>query len=329
MDEPRERRRGLQALGWIVSIVCVAGVVLWAVRQPSPQLPHTAADIWTLVLAVVVYGVCTVLRGERWRILLRDVDARPTRGEALRLTIIGYMGNNVLPARAGDVMRVVLMAPRAETTKRHVVGTLVAERLLDIVVLATLFVVLAVTVAGGAGLPSGGKLTLLIAVLVVLLVGALVATYVAHRRGLLAKVQAFVAPMVTSTANLRSAHGARMLALTLLIWVGEAVVWGSCAAALNLGASPLEALYLVALASMFALIPSGPGYAGTQDTAAAIGVHAIGGTSAQAVSFIILVRFVLFVPITLAGLVLLGTRYGGLKAFRRAEATPAAPAPAA
>jgi hypothetical protein len=124
--------------------------------------------------------------------------------------------------------------------------------------------------------------------------------------------------MVVSTRNLRGAHGLSMLALTVVIWLGEAAVWGSCAAALDLGASPLEALYLVALASMFALIPSGPGYAGTQDAAAVIGVKAIGGTSAQALSYVILVRFVLFVPITAAGLLALVTRYGGIAGLRRA-----------
>jgi hypothetical protein len=95
-------------------------------------------------------------------------------------------------------------------------------------------------------------------------------------------------------------------------------VWGSCAAALDLGATPLEALYLVALASMFALIPSGPGYAGTQDAAAVIGIKAIGGTSAQAVSYVLLVRFVLFVPITAAGLLALVARYGGIAGLRSA-----------
>ncbi len=109
-----------------------------------------------------------------------------------------------------------------------------------------------------------------------------------------------------------------MLGLTVLVWLGEAGVWGSCAAALDLGASPLEALYLVALASMFALIPSGPGYAGTQDAAAVIGIKAIGGTSAQAVSYVLLVRFVLFVPVTAAGLLALVARYGGIAGLRRA-----------
>ena len=61
------------------------------------------------------------------------------------------MGNNVLPARAGDAIRVVLMAPRAQTSKRTVVGTLVAERLLDVAVLLVIFVVVGYGLLGEVG----------------------------------------------------------------------------------------------------------------------------------------------------------------------------------
>ena len=90
----------------------------------------------------------------------------------------------------------------------------------------------------------------------------------------------------------------------------------------------LEGLYLVALASVFALIPSGPGYAGTQDAAAVIGIKAIGGTGATAVSYLVMLRFALLVPITVAGLLLLVFRYGGLFAAGAGRsAREAAPEP--
>jgi hypothetical protein len=75
--------------------------------------------------------------------------------------------------------------------------------------------------------------------------------------------------------------------------------------------SPIEALYVVTAASVFVLIPSGPGYLGTLDAGVIFGVRAIGGTGSQAISYLIALRFVLLVPITIAGLVLLLVRYGG------------------
>ena len=85
---------------------------------------------------------------------------------------------------------------------------------------------------------------------------------------------------------------------------------------------PIEGLYLVALASVFSMIPSGPAYAGTQDAAVAIGIKALGGTGAIAVAYLLMLRFVIVVPITLAGFVLLVARYGGLSRLRGKLRTP-------
>ena len=92
------------------------------------------------------------MRGERWRsLLLRRGRARPSRADAHGLNVVGYAANNVLPARAGDAVRVFLMAPRAATSKKAVLGTLLAERLLDIAVILTLFVVVGYGLLGEAG----------------------------------------------------------------------------------------------------------------------------------------------------------------------------------
>ena len=118
------------------------------------------------------------------------------------------------------------------------------------------------------------------------------------------KIMGFIAPIASATLGLRRAHhGLRLLGLTMVIWAIEAGVWMSTGAAVGFGMTPIEGLYIVALASIFAMIPSGPAYAGTQDAAAIIGIKALGGTSAQAVAYVVMLRFVIVVPITLAGLV--------------------------
>ena len=108
--------------------------------------------------------------------------------------------------------------------------------------------------------------------------------------------------------------------MTFGIWIIESVAWIAVGLSVGFAMSFLEGLYLVALASVFALIPSGPGYAGTQDAAAVIGIKAIGGSGATAVSYLVMLRFALLVPITLVGFVLLVTRYGGLGQLRAARA---------
>jgi uncharacterized membrane protein YbhN (UPF0104 family) len=80
----------------------------------------------------------------------------------------------------------------------------------------------------------------------------------------------------------------------------------------------MEALYIVALTNLFAMLPAAPGYVGTFDAAVVFGVKAIGGTGSAALSYLLVLRFVLFVPITLVGLLVLVARYGGWSRLRAA-----------
>src|SRR5215207_3972270 len=201
--------RGLgSVLGIGISVVALAGVVWWALRQEPPQLPHTPGEVAALIGAIALYGVNTLVRSERWHRLLVDDGAHPLRADSYSLTVVGYAVNNVLPARAGDAVRVVLMAPRAQASKRTVLGSVVVVRRNQ-------------------------------------------------------RVHDFVAPMLSSTAGLVSGHGVLLVGMTFGIWIIEAFAWIAVGLSVGFGMTFLEGLYLVALASVFALIPSGPGYAGT------------------------------------------------------------------
>jgi uncharacterized membrane protein YbhN (UPF0104 family) len=221
----------------------------------------------------------------------------------------------VLPARAGDAIRVVLMAPRAQTSKRTVVGTLLAERLLDVGVLLVLFVVVGYGLLGEVG---GGSVELIALATVAAILVAVIGWQFVRRNE---RLHGLLAPMASATLGLRKAHhGLLLLGMTLVIWAIEAGVWMSVGAAVGFGMDPIEGLYLVALASVFSMIPSGPAYAGTQDAAVAIGIKAIGGTGSTAVSYMLMLRFVIVVPITVVGLILMVARYGGLSNLRAARA---------
>ncbi|MGI8621896.1 MAG: lysylphosphatidylglycerol synthase transmembrane domain-containing protein [Solirubrobacteraceae bacterium] len=318
------RGRSLSLLGIAVSVLCVAGVIYWAANQPAPKLPSDARHLLYVLGAAVLYGLNTGVRGERWHRLLLMDGARPGRTDSYGLTVIGYTGNNILPARAGDAVRVFLMAPRASVSRRTVVGTLIAERLLDLVVIIVLFIVVGYAVLGEVG---AGSLELVAAVTAVGILGAGLAFVLLRRNE---RVLEAIGPMLTSTLGLLGPAGAALVAMTLGIWLIETFVWMTVGASAGLDMSLVQGLYLVALASIFSLIPSGPAYAGTQDVAAVVGIKAIGGSGSLAATYLILLRFVLQVPITIAGLALLAARYGGIGKLRRArleETAADAPSP--
>ena len=128
------RRIGLLNAG--VSIAALGGIAWWASRQKAPHIPLDAPALSRLAAALALYTAATALRGERWHRILERSGLDRGRGESYRLTLVGYMGNNALPARAGDLMRVMLHGgPR-----RAVLGTVLAERLLDVAALGAVFV---------------------------------------------------------------------------------------------------------------------------------------------------------------------------------------------
>ena len=317
----RGRQHALTLLGAAISVAALAGVVYWALHQEAPTWPDTPSRLALLGAAIVVYLAGCAARGERWIALLRHNGAQPSRVDAHSLIAVGYLGNNVLPARAGDALRVVLIAPRAQTDARTVIGTIVAERVLDVVLLVGLFVILAYGVLENAGVPSRGRLVLaalVVAALIALLCGV---AWLLHRRGHLPRVVDFLRPMGAATLRMHGRHGVALLAWSVLVWGLEWGSWWLTAEAVGLHLEGIEVGYLMGLATVFVLVPSGPGYVGTFDAALIFGLHALGHSGAATLSYLLLLRFVIAVPIMLLGLLALAARFGGIARMRAAVRT--------
>jgi hypothetical protein len=306
------------ALGALVSLASLGAVVWWASRQGTPRLPSGAGALAVVFGAVLVYGVATVARGWRWHRILRGAEIPHARGDAYALLPVGYMGNTVLPARGGELLRVFLMASRGDARRREVLGSIVSERLIDAATLVVLFA--ALTWAGVAGTPLGRRPALL-AVLVLALGLVALRVYVAlRRRGRLGAFAERARPLVRAGRPLLGRGGALLAVATVGIWMLEAVVLWLLGRSLSLDLSPLGAAFVLVLSAFLSLVPAAPGYIGTYDAAIIFGLKGLGITGAQAVGFALLTRFVIFAPITVVGLGLLVWRYGGLRRLQRLRA---------
>lgn len=293
-------------------------MVWWATKQDAPRFPSSARDLWPLAAAIGIYAAATLVRGWRWHLILRRAGVAHARADAIALVAVGYMGNAVFPARGGEVLRVVLLAPRTDSRRREVLGTIVAERLLDLLTLIALFA--AITWSGVAGTPTG-RGSAAAAVGAVVAGVAAVGVYLRVRRsGRLHRFADAVRPVVHASRMLVGRTGVELAALSLGIWLLEGSVYFLVAQALNLHVDYVGGVFLVALAAFFAVIPAAPGYVGTFDAAIVFGLRALKIKGGQAVAFALLVRFVVFVPVTVAGLILVLTRYGGLRGLRRRAA---------
>lgn len=322
-------RRNKRLLLLVIWLAPIAGVAWWASEQRAPTFPHSFGGVMALVGALALYAVATLMRGERWVRILRRSEVRAARGDAYALVPIGYMGNNVLPARGGELLRTFLLGGRAQATKRTILGTILAERVLDALALGVILVVLAAELLRRLPQPSEAVVLGGVALLALLALAAAVA-FLRFRERLVFVLRA-LAPMAAPTRRLLSGYGAALLLVSLLIWLVEASVYIAVGHAVGISLGLRDGLAVVAFTNAAALIPAAPGYIGTYDAAVIFAVDAVSTAAKSSVlSYLLLLRFVLFVPITIAGLGLLVVRYGGLSRIRaaraaaRAEAAPAA-----
>ena len=316
------RRPGVpSALGVVVSAVSLAAVVWWIAHQPAPELPDSGLGFAWLGLALLI-GSCTLaLRGWRWHRVLALAAIPHRRRDAYGLTTVGYMGNNVLPARGGELLKIGLLGERTSARRRELLGTVLADRLLDAAVLALLFATL--TFAGADGAPSGRSGAAVAAGVLAVCAVALALYTALRRRGRFARFAAFVRPVARASRIFARPAGLPLAAVSLVIWLLEGATFLLIARAVDVELSLVAALAVVVLASLAAAIPAAPGYVGTFDAAILVGLHGAGVEGGDAVTVLVLARFMLFVPVTLAGLVMLVVGYGGVHRPARPLRRPA------
>jgi uncharacterized protein (TIRG00374 family) len=121
---------------WIGLLISV--VFLWlALRGLSlaelvAELP--GLNYWWLIPGIAVYFVAVWARSWRWHYLLRPIKAIPT-GKLFPIVTIGYAGNNIFPARAGEVLRAVVLKRHEGVAISASLATIIVERVYDGVVM--------------------------------------------------------------------------------------------------------------------------------------------------------------------------------------------------
>jgi glycosyltransferase 2 family protein len=115
-----------------------------------------------------------------------------------------------------------------------------------------------------------------------------------------------VAHLAASLALLRSpARAARLVALTLMAWLLEGAVFATVAWSLKLPVPPQAPWLAMSAATLATLLPSSPGYVGTFDYFGMTGLTVFGAGRAEAAAFALLAHFILWLPVTVAGYVVL------------------------
>jgi uncharacterized protein (TIRG00374 family) len=308
---PSYGRLGKILLGLVVSVGLLV-YFFWDVdlRVVGGRLRET---LWGfLALSVALNFLSLWARARRWRYLFAP-GARS--GHLFRALLVGYMGNNLLPLRAGEIVRIYVASrhgPRFWTT----FATVVVERVLDGLALGLLVggVLLVVAVPGELrwsillflGVDLVGILVLVLIAVAPNASRALIETFF-HRIGWLER--RMLSMLGTMTEGLRGLRAPRhVIPITLYsvgIWFFLALsVWtGLHAAHLDL---PLAAAWTVlAFLGLGVSLPSSPGFVGVIQAATVLALALFAVPRAEALSFSLLLHASQFFPVTALGLVCL------------------------
>lgn len=305
---------------WIIGIF-ISAFFLWVAFRQVSDVSHVAdalagARLIWLLPGVALYVAGLWLRALRWRILLLPVQRLPT-SSLFGVLSIGFLVNNVLPARLGEIARAILVGRRHGVSRSAALATVVVERIFDGVVML-LFLGSATAVAGGrvasdwlallvpvTALGFGGA-GLALAVLALApsfalgVAARLLAPFPARARDAALQVaQKFIVGLGV-LQDLRLA--AAVLATSILAWVLEAGVYVVVGQAFDLTSDPAAFLLALAVANLGTMIPSSPGYVGTFDALVARALAVFQVPGAVALAYALLVHAAIWLPPTLIGL---------------------------
>jgi len=307
--------------GGLLLGVAVSGVFLWLVLRALSFQEFLAAvrsaDIRWMLAGLGFLGLGYACRIWRWRLMLASCNASLTWGRCSAPFMASVAANNVLPFRAGDVLRATAFSSWLGVPAARVLATLLVERLLDLLsVTAALAVALGLFGAGRAGAQSlfgwgaGAFALIACAVALVLLFSRLLEAPVLRVvralpnrvAGFSERLEVWVRHLFdTLSALSERSRMATMMSWSFLAWASEACVFYAVARALPDMSAPVAAWAAMPAGALSTMLPLTPGYIGTFHYFVMQAAQALGNPEVAAAAFAFLVHLAFFIPTSLWG----------------------------
>ena len=308
---------------WLGAAVLISAVFLWlaldGLNLAEVWADMRSANYWWLVPSVAVYFVAVWARTWRWDYMLRPLKHIPVR-RLFPVVVIGYMGNNVYPFRAGEVLRSFVLYRREEVPMSASLATVIVERVFDgLVMLIFVFVALPFTPIPG----DNGRIQSIVIFASVAFFAALIIFFAlaamperfyrlaqwglgltgsllteSSRESLLGILQRFL----TGLESLRSFRNVLMIFFTsIVIWLLETVKYWFVMHAFDFQVTFFALMLMNGVVNLATTLPSAPGYVGTFDEPGIEVLKLYGVPANTAAAYTLVLHAALWLPITLLG----------------------------
>ncbi len=293
------------------------------------------ANYWYILPGIAVYFVALWVRAWRWHYLLRPLKAIPT-ATMFPIVTMGYAGNNIFPARAGELLRAVLLKRKQDVPISASLATIIVERVFDgVVMLAFIFLNLGELSRLSQDVRVAGQMTIQqvalwgsLAFFGALLVFLAAAMFPAPTERLAVwfiqrlmparwrdKALAITQRFLGGLESLRSPLEALMVFFTsVVIWLLETVKYWFVMHAFGFSVSFFALMLMNGVVNLATTIPSAPGYLGTFDLPGIAVLEAYGVPKETAAGYTFVLHFALWFPVTALGLYYMareGIKWGG------------------
>jgi uncharacterized protein (TIRG00374 family) len=310
-----KRERHLRAWSWFLSIPLAAALLYLSLRGVDwKRVWQTIAGARWGFLAAGCGCSCFsfFLRALRWRILL-NAEERLSVAQVFSANMAGYLGNSFLPARAGELVRTLVISARSSLSKTYVLTTALSERLMDVIALVLWSsLILLGTAAKPRWMEEVSRTTAMVAA-----VGALAIALLPHTESLCQNLLRRLPPHSALRERLlrfadqvllgvRAFHNVgRFLgfaALTVAIWMMDAFGVMLGAHGLGLHFSFTVAMLLLTGLGLGSALPSTPGYVGIYQFVAVTVLTPFGISRDAALAYILVAQASIYVVLLALGL---------------------------
>jgi len=298
--------------------VIISAVFLWlalgGLKLSDVWTKMRTANYYWLIPSVATYFVAVWARTWRWDYMLRPLK-RISIARLFPVVVIGYMGNNIYPFRAGELLRSYVLRRREDVPMGGSLATVIVERVFDgLVMLMFVFAALPF-----APLPSD-SIRLLVVIASIAFFGALflffliaavperilrLTNWFCHRflpKRFHKPVLDFMSRFMLGLESLRSFRNVLMIFFTsVIIWLLETVKYWFVMHAFDFQVTFFALMLMNGIVNLATTMPSAPGYIGTFDGPGIAVLVLYGVKDTIATAYTLVLHAALWLPITLLG----------------------------
>ena len=312
-------------LGTFISLVCL--FLLFKIVDSFDKTLEslTSVSIFYLAIGFLIYFLSLFLRTYRWKILLKkNVDSIKFKS-LLNVVISGYMFNNLLPARLGELARIYHLSLLKKINKSFVLGSILAERVTDVIVLMLFLLVGLIFIPREFTENFSSKLNISIEIVYISLIILLSLTSIfiliiltglwkeiTHKfLKLLKKINSkfnpdkYIESFTEGAFSISNKKFIKVVVIATSLWAIEFSMFYLIGTQFNFDIENLfiAILFFGIFSNLGGIIPSTSGGWGPFEVIGTIVLTSFGADSNEAAAFTILVHLILWLPISIVGLI--------------------------